>query len=188
MIAVLGISLAVVAAIACAAYFVLRSSPASPARRPTPANKKKKPALPGDPPAEEGDPSVAETDHKAADTAASEPTTSGQPAIRPVEPPRAGNGPFADTRRHPRTVFPGTAPATIYPPDSRQKSDPVQCIVDTRDLSCNGIGIGHNQQLYPSQMIVIQAFGKLLVGEIRWCHRVDNHYYVAGCRLVKSVS
>src|SRR5437868_1555125 len=79
-------------------------------------------------------------------------------------------------------------PATIYPHDSRLNTEPVECVVETRDLSCCGIGIGHTQQLYPSQTIVIQAYGKLLLGEIRWCHRVDNQYYIAGCRLVKSLT
>jgi len=33
---------------------------------------------------------------------------------------------------------------------------------------------------------VLDAVGKLLVGEVRWCRRVDEHFYVAGCRLVKT--
>ena len=56
----------------------------------------------------------------------------------------------------------------------------------TRDLSCGGIGIAHSEQLFPKQIVVLDAVGKLLVGEVRWCRRVDEHFYVAGCRLVKT--
>lgn len=103
--------------------------------------------------------------------------------VRLVKVPRS---PFVDSRVFERREFPGTALATIYPYDLPQDSQPYQCEVNTRDISCNGIGIAHTDQLYPSQMIVVQAFGKLLVGEVRWCHRVDTRFYIAGCRLVKA--
>jgi hypothetical protein len=185
MIAVIGILIALAAGSVCACYFGFRSG-GSPAARPT--SPAKKPA------------SFSAALTTPSDDASAEPDTApatSEPAELGVTPPplatarklvRAGKGPFADTRRHPRTEFLGTATATIYPHDSRQTSVPVQCLVDTRDLSCNGIGIGHTQQLYPSQMIVIRALGKLLVAEIRWCHRIDSHYYIAGARLVKAAT
>jgi|EndMetStandDraft_8_1072994.scaffolds.fasta_scaffold275320_2 hypothetical protein len=94
--------------------------------------------------------------------------------------------PFADSRAFERLDFPGTALATIYPHEWCMESQPLQCVVDTRDLSRSGIGIAHTEQLYPNQMVVLDAVGKLLVGEVRWCHRVDSSFYVAGCRLVKT--
>jgi hypothetical protein len=59
-------------------------------------------------------------------------------------------------------------------------------MVLTRDLSCGGIGIAHTEQLFPKQIVVLDAVGKLLVGEVRWCRREDENFYVAGCRLVKT--
>jgi hypothetical protein len=62
----------------------------------------------------------------------------------------------------------------------------VQTTVLTRDLSCGGIGIAHCEQLFPQQIVVLDVACKLLVGEVRWCRRVDENFYVAGCRLVKT--
>src|SRR6185503_11903107 len=91
-----------------------------------------------------------------------------------------------DCRRHRRSAFQGTAVATIYPIDWNNDLDVEQCIVTTRDLSCSGIGIAHKEPLYPTQIVVLNAVGKLLVGEIRWCRQVDENLYIAGCRLVKT--
>jgi hypothetical protein len=93
---------------------------------------------------------------------------------------------FDDARRFPRSSFRGSAKATIYPRNPVPGREPIQCMVLTRDLSCGGIGIAHSEQLFPKQIVVIDAVGKLLVGEVRWCRRVDEHFYVAGCRLVKT--
>jgi hypothetical protein len=93
---------------------------------------------------------------------------------------------FKNCRRFPRSQFRGSAKATIYPPPSMPGNEPVHCTVLTRDLSCGGIGIAHSRQLYPRQIVVLDALGKLLVGEVRWCRRVEDGFYVAGCRLVKT--
>ena len=61
-------------------------------------------------------------------------------------------------------------------------------IVLTRDLSCGGIGLAHTEQLLPKQIVVLDAVGKLLVAEVRWCRREDDNFFVAGCRLVKTNS
>ena len=83
--------------------------------------------------------------------------------------------------------FASPVKATIYPPRSGPGAEPVHCTVLTRDLSCGGIGIAHTEQLFPKQIIVIDAVGKLLVGEVpSWCRREDDDFYVAGCRLVKT--
>ena len=107
------------------------------------------------------------------------PQSTGQKAIHQP-------GPFDDARRFPRSSFRGAAKATIYPRQSGPGRQPLQCDVLTRDLSCGGIGIAHSEQLFPKQIVVLDAVGKLLVGEVRWCRRVDEHFYVAGCRLVKT--
>lgn len=96
------------------------------------------------------------------------------------------SGPFEDARKFPRSSFRGSAAATIYPRHPGPGREPVQCTVLTRDLSCGGIGIAHSEQLVPKQIIVIDAVGKLLVGEVRWCRRTGEYFYIAGCRLVKT--
>src|SRR5439155_23413190 len=93
---------------------------------------------------------------------------------------------FKNCRRFPRSQFRGSAKATIYPPPSMPETAPVHCTVLTRDLSCGGIGLAHSRQLYPRQIVVLDALGKLLVGEVRWCRRAEEGFYVAGCRLVKT--
>ena len=102
------------------------------------------------------------------------------------KPERLPASPFEDARRFPRSCFRGSAKATIYPRHSGSGREPISCTVLTRDLSCGGIGIAHSEQLFPKQIVVLDAVGKLLVGEVRWCRRVDEHFYVAGCRLVKT--
>jgi hypothetical protein len=94
--------------------------------------------------------------------------------------------PFDDARQFKRSNFRGAVKATIYPREAGPGREPVHCTVLTRDLSCGGIGIAHTEQLFPKQIIVIDAVGKLLVGEVRWCRREDDDFYVAGCRLVKT--
>jgi len=91
-----------------------------------------------------------------------------------------------EARRFPRSPCHGNLKATIYPPPSSPGGEPVQCMVLTRDLSCGGIGIAHAEQLYPRQIVVLDAVGKLLVGEVRWCRQLDERFYIAGCRLVKT--
>jgi len=90
-----------------------------------------------------------------------------------------------DTRRFKRLAFSGTAQATIYPLEQAPGCEPIRCEVLTRDLSCGGIGIAHTERLAPQQMVVLDAVGKLLISEVRWCRRVDKGFYVAGCRLIK---
>jgi len=186
MVVVIGILLALAAGTACACHFAFR--PARPSAARPPSVPAKKPASPHAAPSSQTDDTSAEPDAALATSQPAEPGATPPPPVRPTKLARAGKGPFANSRRHPRTIFLGTAVATIYPHDSQHNSEPVQCVVDTRDLSCNGIRIGHTQQLYPTQMIVLSALGKHLVAEIRWCHRIDGHYYIAGCRLVKAAS
>ena len=102
------------------------------------------------------------------------------------KPQRLPGSPFDDARQFRRSSFNGSAKATIYPRHPGPGREPISCTVLTRDLSCGGIGIAHSDQLFPKQIVVLDAVGKLLVGEIRWCRRVDEKFYVAGCRLVKA--
>jgi hypothetical protein len=95
---------------------------------------------------------------------------------------------ISETRRFQRSEFCGTAVATIYPPKQQLDAEPVRCEVQTRDLCCSGIGIAHTQRLLPQQMIILEAVGKVLVSEVRWCRRIDKNLYVAGCRLIKTTT
>jgi len=92
----------------------------------------------------------------------------------------------SETRRFKRSAFSGTAVATIYPPKSQSSDEPLRCEVLTRDLCRGGVGIAHTERLVPQQMVVLEAFGKLLVSEVCWCQRVDKGLYIAGCRLIKA--
>jgi len=91
-----------------------------------------------------------------------------------------------EARRFPRSPCHGSLKATIYPPPNSVGGEPVHCTVLTRDLSCGGVGIAYTEELFPHQIVVLDAVGKLLVGEVRWCRRLDDRYYIAGCRLVKT--
>lgn len=88
-------------------------------------------------------------------------------------------------RDFPRSMCHGNLTATIYPPANKHGS-PTRCTLLTRDLSCGGIGIAHNEPLVTGQMVVLDAVGTLLVGEVRWCRQLDEHFYIAGCKLVKT--
>ena len=98
----------------------------------------------------------------------------------------AASSDLRDARRFPRSQFRGSAKATIYPSSSSPSAEPIQCTVLTRNLSCGGVGIAFSERLYPQQIIVMEAVGKVLVGEIRWCRQVEESFFVAGCRLVKA--
>jgi hypothetical protein len=110
--------------------------------------------------------------------------------------PRAASDPAADSskqaenpenlRKFERKACAGTLKATIYPPPFRPEGEPMQCEVITRDLSCGGVGITHTEQLYPRQVIVLHAVTKVLIGEVRWCQKVGERSFVAGCQLVKT--
>jgi hypothetical protein len=102
--------------------------------------------------------------------------------------PAAPIAEYGDLRRFKRLAFSGTALATIYPYPEKQQStcEPKCCEVLTRDLSCGGVGIAHTESLVPHQTVVLDAAGKLLIAEVRWCQRVDKGLYIAGCRLIKT--
>lgn len=130
--------------------------------------------------------SSANTTEKAVVDTTSSDLTANQPSD--AEKTAAKSDVFADTRNFKRLSFSGTALATIYPYPQKllSSNEPVKCTVLTRDLCCGGIGIAHNERLVPHQTIVLDALGKLLVGEVRWCQRIDKDFYIAGCRLVKT--
>jgi hypothetical protein len=109
----------------------------------------------------------------------------GQLSIDEKETADAG---ISETRRFQRSEFSGTAVATIYPPKQQVDAEPLRCEVQTRDLCCSGIGIAHTQRLLPHQMIILEAVGKVLVSEVRWCRRIDKNLYLAGCRLIKTTT
>lgn len=114
-------------------------------------------------------------------------TAANQSASKNAAPPGRSESPgLEDARQFPRSPCHGNLNATIYPPPGSPRGEPVQCTLLTRDLSCGGIGIAHSEQLFPRQIIVLDAVGKLLVGEVRWCRQLDKRFYIAGCRLVKT--
>jgi hypothetical protein len=89
-------------------------------------------------------------------------------------------------RQFPRSSCRAVIRATIHPPPCKPLADPVDCTILTRDLSCGGIGVAYSEELHPKQVIVLNAVGKLLLGEVRWCRQLDERFYIAGCRLLKT--
>jgi len=108
------------------------------------------------------------------------PARSAKAAVCPVEQH------VRENRRFVRRAFRGQAKATIFPLPAAGDVPPLECTVMTRDLSCGGIGIAHSEPLFPRQRILLQAAGKRLVGEVRWCRRVKQRYYLAGCQLLQA--
>ena len=62
----------------------------------------------------------------------------------------------------------------------------MRCCVLTRNLSCGGVGIAHSEKLFPKQVLVLEAVGRLLVAEVRWCRQLDEKFFIVGCRLIKT--
>jgi len=132
-------------------------------------------------------------ERKLPESKAPEPKAPAKPVTPPTVsakkdacPTKLADADSEEARRFPRSPCHGNLKATIYPPPSSPGGEPVHCTVLTRDLSCGGIGIAHAEQLYPRQIVVLDAVGKLLVGEVRWCRQLDERFYIAGCRLVKT--
>lgn len=92
----------------------------------------------------------------------------------------------AESRRFPRSPCHGSLQATIYPPPHIPGGDPIRCCVLTRNLSCGGVGIAHSEKLFPKQVLVLEAVGRLLVAEVRWCRQLDEKFFIVGCRLIKT--
>jgi hypothetical protein len=113
-----------------------------------------------------------------------------QPSAAPPRPGKAAacaaEQHVRESRRFVRRAFRGQAKATIYPLPAAGDAPPQECTVSTRDLSCGGIGIAHSEPLFPRQRIRLRAAGKLLIGEVRWCRRVKQRYYLAGCQLLQA--
>ena len=57
------------------------------------------------------------------------------------------------------------------------------------DLSHQGCGFFHGEQLYPGErMRLVLPTGTDLPIEVRWCHRVDENCFEIGARFVTGVS
>jgi|tagenome__1003787_1003787.scaffolds.fasta_scaffold20337151_1 hypothetical protein len=135
---------------------------------------------------ERRDKSAAEQEPTAAphSSAVATGTMAGEPAMGSPKMPEADNP--ENLRKFERKPCAGTLKATIYPPPFRPEGEPLQCEVITRDLSCGGVGITHTEQLYPRQVIVLHAVTKVLIGEVRWCQKLGECSFIAGCQLVKT--
>jgi hypothetical protein len=95
------------------------------------------------------------------------------------QPPR-----WDDGRRYPRFPFRARVEATILPLEGNEGQGPEQCAMLTRDLSRGGINLLHSDQLFPGQRIEIFLNGMQRCVEVRWCRRLANRCYSAGCRFV----
>jgi hypothetical protein len=92
-----------------------------------------------------------------------------------------------DVRRYPRFFYRSVGEATIYPVSNKEL--PKHCFVVTRDLSRGGVGLLHNEQLFPGQRLDITLNGEVpRPAEVQWCKRHSWGLYAVGCRFVKARS
>ena len=90
-----------------------------------------------------------------------------------------------DSRRFPRFYFRTCAEATIYPVGN--VGEPEHCFVLTRDISRNGVGLLHAQQLFPGQRLDLILNGEPpRATEVVRCRRLEDGCYEVGCRFAKA--
>ena len=91
--------------------------------------------------------------------------------------------PGGEARQFPRFPFRGRAKAVIFPP-AGESAEPEEFEVITTDLCRAGVSLLHRKQLYPGQqvLLVLQASSRLM--EVRWCCRIWQGLYSAGCKFL----
>jgi len=122
-------------------------------------------------------------------------TTSSPPSHLPQSPPLPvatpvsdrdlPANPFAEKREFPRFPFRGRAKAVVLPPPaSPPGAAPCDAEVVTSDLSRGGVSILNRTQLTPGQQLLLMLNDKNQLVEVRWCCRVWDGLFAAGCRFL----
>jgi hypothetical protein len=94
---------------------------------------------------------------------------------------------FEEKREFPRIPFRGRAMAVIFPAADDLGSKTIEdSEVVTCDLSREGVSILHRTKLVPGQQMMLMLNESMQLAEVRWCCRVWDGLYVAGCRLEES--
>jgi hypothetical protein len=92
---------------------------------------------------------------------------------------------FAEKRQFPRFPFRGRAKAIVLPsPASPPGTELHDSEVITSDLSRGGVSILYRQRLNPGQQLLLMLNDKTQLVEVRWCCRVWDELFAAGCQFL----
>lgn len=93
-----------------------------------------------------------------------------------------------DGRRHPRFYYRTCITARIYSPHAAGTDHGELHHVLARDISRSGLSVLHSSQLYPGQRVVLRLRdGAQCPTIVRWCRRLGERCYAAGCSFVEPV-
>jgi hypothetical protein len=96
-------------------------------------------------------------------------------------------GDYKEEREFPRFPFRGRAKAIVFPsPTSPVGADMHDSEVMTSDLSRGGVSILHRAELVPGQQLMLMLNDTNQFVEVRWCCRVWDGLYAAGCQFLTS--
>src|SRR5262245_13248714 len=110
-----------------------------------------------------------------------------QPAVSAASPaePRPVTPVFEEKRHHHRFPFRGRAKAIVLPsPASPPGTELHDSEVVTSDLSRGGVSILYRQRLNPGQQLLLMLNDKTQLVEVRWCCRVWEELFAAGCKFL----
>jgi hypothetical protein len=91
---------------------------------------------------------------------------------------------FVEKREFARLPFRGRAKALIFPVSGQERKTLADSEVMTSDLSREGVSILCRQELAQGQQLLLALDGTNRLVEVRWCCRVWNGLFAAGCRFV----
>jgi len=92
---------------------------------------------------------------------------------------------FEEKREFPRIPFRGRAKAVVFPlADNLGTATIENSEVLTSDLSRGGISILHRTQLAPGQQMMLMLDDSMQLAEVKWCCRVWDELFAAGCRFL----
>jgi hypothetical protein len=98
---------------------------------------------------------------------------------------KPSTGSVEDKREFERFPFRGRAKAVVFPPPS---SPPDAALEDsevmTSDLSRGGVSILYRTELTPGQKLLLMLNERNQLVEVRWCCRVWDGLFAAGCRFL----
>src|SRR5262245_21808132 len=93
--------------------------------------------------------------------------------------------PFEERREFPRFPFRGRAKAIVFPaPESPKGTHFQDSEVITSDLSRGGVSILYQTKLHVGQQLLLMLNDKTQLVEVRWCCRVWEGLFAAGCQFL----
>jgi PilZ domain len=94
---------------------------------------------------------------------------------------------FQEKREFTRFPFRGRAKAIVFPASGRPEStELLDSEVITSDLSRGGVSILYRQALVRGQQLLLVLNDTNQMVEVRWCCRVWDGLFAAGCRFIGS--